>query len=258
MLTTYSSRLKAAGALRRPLLRPMVIAGLALSFVYGVGVGRYSWPPAGLLHAAVQSAKAAGALSALGRSKAEPNNPTYHKAKLDLFRRTSGTADVVMLGDSIIDWGTWHELLPDWQVINRGIPGDTTSGVLARLDEVLGRKPRRVFVMIGTNDISAGLTNDKISANIESILSQIQNGGSAPVLQSILYRGRAHDDLNARIAALNSDLAAFCAKRGIAYLDVNRVLAPAGYMPDALTHDGLHLAGEAYLVWRDLILREAS
>jgi lysophospholipase L1-like esterase len=58
-----------------------------------------------------------------------------------------------MLGDSLTEWGNWHELVPEHRIINRGIAGDTSSGVLDRLQEVIERRPKVVFVMIGTNDI---------------------------------------------------------------------------------------------------------
>jgi len=61
--------------------------------------------------------------------------------------------EIVMLGDSLTEWGNWHELVPEHRVINRGIAGDTSSGVLDRLQEVIERRPKVVFVMIGTNDI---------------------------------------------------------------------------------------------------------
>ena len=35
-----------------------------------------------------------------------------------------GSADIVMLGDSLTEWGNWHELVPEYRVINRGISGD--------------------------------------------------------------------------------------------------------------------------------------
>src|SRR5690242_16816098 len=63
-------------------------------------------------------------------------NP-YYRARLDFFRQTVGDADVVMLGDSITEGVDWHELFRDQRLLNRGIGGDTSAGVLNRLDEVI-------------------------------------------------------------------------------------------------------------------------
>src|SRR3954451_1058356 len=62
-------------------------------------------------------------------------NP-YYRTRLDFFRQTVGDADVVMLGDSITEGIDWHELFPHVRILNRGIGGDTSAGVLNRLDEV--------------------------------------------------------------------------------------------------------------------------
>ena len=59
--------------------------------------------------------------------------------------------DVVFLGDSITEGGAWDELFPGVPVRNRGIGGDTTSGVLDRLDQITRGRPAKVFLKIGTN-----------------------------------------------------------------------------------------------------------
>ena len=41
-----------------------------------------------------------------------------------------------MLGDSITDEAQWDELLNSTTIQNRGISGDTTSGVLDRLNSM--------------------------------------------------------------------------------------------------------------------------
>ena len=65
--------------------------------------------------------------------------------------------DVVMLGDSITEGADWPALLPGVRVHNHGIGGDDTDGVLRRLALVTDRRPGKVFVMIGTNDIGKGV-----------------------------------------------------------------------------------------------------
>ena len=71
-----------------------------------------------------------------------------------------------MLGDSLTEWGNWHELVPEFRIINPGIGGDTSSGVLDRLQEVIGRRPKVVFVMIGTNDIGLQVPHEVLLRNL--------------------------------------------------------------------------------------------
>ncbi|HTV42451.1 MAG TPA: GDSL-type esterase/lipase family protein [Candidatus Sulfotelmatobacter sp.] len=82
---------------------------------------------------------------------------------------------VVFLGDSITEiWKSLPQDFPDLKIANRGISGDTTRGVLYRLDaDVLSLKPRAVVLLIGTNDIGAGADPADISYNIRTILKRI-------------------------------------------------------------------------------------
>src|SRR5215510_12011257 len=98
----------------------------------------------------------------------------YYRTRLDFFRQTVGDADVVMLGDSITEGIDWHELFPDVRILNRGIAGDTSAGVLNRLDEVIGRHPKIVFLMIGSNDLQTGVPVSAISANIRAIIGALE------------------------------------------------------------------------------------
>jgi lysophospholipase L1-like esterase len=83
---------------------------------------------------------------------------------------------VVFLGDSITEiWKTLPQDFPDLKVANRGISGDTTRGVLYRLDaDVFSLNPRAIVLLIGTNDIGAGADPRDISWNIKEILKRIR------------------------------------------------------------------------------------
>jgi beta-glucosidase len=83
---------------------------------------------------------------------------------------------VVFLGDSITEiWKSLPQAFPDLKVVNRGISGDTTRGVLYRLDaDVLSLDPRAIVLLIGTNDIGAGADPRDISDNIKGILKRIR------------------------------------------------------------------------------------
>src|SRR5919107_3626071 len=68
---------------------------------------------------------------------------------------------VVFLGDSITQgWGGGlGAAFPGVKIANRGISGDTTRGVLIRLQEdVLALEPAAVVLLIGTNDLDEAAT----------------------------------------------------------------------------------------------------
>lgn len=84
---------------------------------------------------------------------------------------------VVFLGDSITQlWGDdMGGSFPGLKVANRGISGDTTRGVLIRLDgDVLSLHPDAVIILIGTNDLEEDADPETIAANLKLILAKLE------------------------------------------------------------------------------------
>ena len=105
--------------------------------------------------------------------------PDIYPSKVEMFRSFEHSKkDIVFLGNSIIFWGEWAELLQSKHIKNRGIPGDMTFGVLERLDEVINGKPSRVFILIGINDIARGVPDSIILRNYERMIQRIKAGSS--------------------------------------------------------------------------------
>ena len=66
------------------------------------------------------------------------------------------------------------------KVANRGISGDTTRGVLIRLeDDVLALNPAAVVLLIGTNDLEEGAHPGRIAGNLKLILAALQRAQPA-------------------------------------------------------------------------------
>ena len=78
----------------------------------------------------------------------------YNKMINEFKKSPLNFGDVVFLGNSITQGGgDWSERLDYPNISNRGIGGDVTDGVLARLEEITFFKPRAVFLLIGINDL---------------------------------------------------------------------------------------------------------
>jgi len=81
---------------------------------------------------------------------------------------------VVLLGDSITQgWGEdFSAWFPGMKIANRGISGDTSRGVLIRLQEdVLALNPQAVVLLIGTNDLEEKASPETVAGNLKLILS---------------------------------------------------------------------------------------
>ncbi len=92
---------------------------------------------------------------------------------------------LVFLGDSITQgWGGIGSIFPGIKTANRGISGDTTRGVLIRLQEdVLALNPRGVVLLIGTNDIEEQAEPEVITANLKLIIAALkQHSATMPVV----------------------------------------------------------------------------
>jgi lysophospholipase L1-like esterase len=233
--------------MRRPLALVGFMLSLSATFAYGIGVGRYDWPPLAqirsLTHAVPQRAK--------------HYFIDYHTARLDLFEHTGGTADIVMLGDSITEGGNWHELLPQYHVINRGISGDTSERIMSRLSEVIKRQPRMVFIMIGINDLLQDIPVALVEANIKHIAVALKAAGAIPVIQSTLPVHKNYlPHVNVQVRDLDIRLHGLADEITPPYLDVAASLAPDGFLEPHFTYDGIHLTADAYLLWNTLIVEQ--
>jgi len=166
------------------------------------------------------------------------------------------TAPIVMLGDSLTEAAPWDELTGCRQVVNRGIGGDTTKGVLGRLDEVLALKPRAVFLMIGVNDISRHIPKEASVENLRAILTGLERAEirtfAAYVLPVAASRRKQFND---SITALNAGFARVLAEHpNMQIIDLRPLVRGSdGYLREELSYDGLHLDAKGYAIWRDAI-----
>ena len=169
----------------------------------------------------------------------------------------------ILAGDSLSLWFP-PELLPEgknW--LNQGISGEKTHGLLKRLNLFDKTQPESIFLMIGINDLIAGISDRAILENHEKIISYLQNAHpkSQIIVQSILPHGsqqatwEGREKLlqipNSRIRKLNQQLLAIAKKRDVKFLNLHPLFADSrGNLRLELSTDGLHLNSQGYVVWR--------
>ncbi len=116
---------------------------------------------------------------------------------------------VVFFGDSITQgWGSLEKDFPNLKVANRGISGDTTRGLLTRIQgDVLDVHPRAVSMLIGTNDLDQGGTPETIAENMKAIVAALHKADPKMpiVLNKVMPRGaKQNRDFAMLIPKLNA------------------------------------------------------
>ena len=188
---------------------------------------------------------------------------TFYLQRASLFSKLAITPkDIVFIGNSITNGAEWNELFPRKRVKNRGISGDTSEGVYDRLDPVVKGKPAKIFILIGINDISRGIQADTIAQNMKRIVEKIQNESPKTkiYIQSILpvnpdfgmFKGHMKPQL---IKEINQSYQNIAQKYKVNYIDLYSHFLEEGTdkMDKKYTNDGLHLLGEGYLLWREIV-----
>lgn len=162
--------------------------------------------------------------------------------------------DIVFLGDSITQGGEWAELFPGLTVKNRGIGGDTTTGVLERLHQITDGQPSALYINIGTNDLTHGPDQrDTSYRQYQEIVARVQKSSPSTrvYLQSLLPRGRVY---RSQVEVFNSEIQRLATEMGVAYIDLySHFLDPDGSIADKFSNDELHLNGQGYLLWQSLL-----
>ncbi|MCC5517190.1 lysophospholipase [Vibrio splendidus] len=171
----------------------------------------------------------------------------------DNHRHFSPNADLVMFGDSITEWAPWADIFRDISMVNRGLAGDTTTGMLRRIDTTLNVKPKLVCFMAGINDLAQGYDVEHIYQNYIDMLKVWQENDIRILVQSTLYVGSKLQGLNPSVELLNSKISEYCSQQGIAFLDVNSVLSPNQLLSNEYSCDDLYLNAKAYQAWSKVL-----
>ena len=191
------------------------------------------------------------------------NLARYRDANSKLAAPGKDEKRVVFMGDSITDIWKLNEYFPGSPYVNRGISGQTTPQMVLRFrPDVINLKPKVVVILAGTNDISSypGPTVvETTEANLASMVDLAHANGINVVLATIMPISDYNVDKAgkpvirsvqrppAQIAAINTWIKGFCAKRDLVYLDYFSALADdKGFLKADLANDGLHPNAKGY------------
>ncbi|MBR5847655.1 MAG: hypothetical protein IKY72_07685 [Bacteroidaceae bacterium] len=188
----------------------------------------------------------------------------FRNHRYDSFKVLNVTSDnIVFIGNSITDMHCWPEAfvtsngdyLP---IVNRGNSGTYSTEQSDNLESYINGKPKKVFMMIGTNDIatSGGLnfSPEQVLAYIKSIVTRIHahSPNTKVYLYSILNNNTSNR-VQATWLKTNEIVKAYAdATTNVTYVDLYDKLTNVAN-GGAWSYDNLHLTAGAYQAWCETI-----
>lgn len=168
----------------------------------------------------------------------------------------------LFLGDSLTDYFDLETYFPGQPVVNSGIAGNTTDQILASMKtRVYDYNPSKIFLLIGTNDLRDGKSQEAVVQNIEKIIEEIQtNRKQAEIFVESLYPVNASVSSavgvrsNETIQNINAQLQEYCKEKNLTYIDLYAKLQDEqGNLQTQYTVDGLHLSDAGYQIVAEVL-----
>ena len=183
----------------------------------------------------------------------------YNLKILEFKKQPLNYGDIVFLGNSITAGGkNWSKRLNYPNIKNRGIEGDVTDGVLARIDEIVHFKPKAIFLLIGINDLWNFSPNNPpvqyIGNNIIKITQIIKDKSSKTEIYVQTVLPVKKEIYKESIKRLNNIIKLNQDENLYKIIDLYSLFTDdKGLMRDDMSNDGIHLNEKGYDTWAQII-----
>lgn len=191
-----------------------------------------------------------------------------------VWNKDAVKGQIVFTGSSLMEMfpiEKWvKELGPNAPIVyNRGVGGYRTTDLLPILDAcVFELRPRKVFINIGTNDLSDGsVPLETVMSNYDQIITQIEEKLLGVIIYMMAYYPINYDAAteemkpcllirtNEKINKANELVAQLAAKHGQRYINVNAPLMDEqGRLKAEYTIEGMHIKPKGYrAIFQDIM-----
>lgn len=142
-----------------------------------------------------------------------------------------------------------------YEIINRGVNGDTTDGIYRRFDrDVISERPDACLLLTGTNDFIGGKSAEQAFDNIKKITAkaaQLETMRMVLLTPLLTYPDMAERMwVPADYKALNQTLEEFAQKlrtiEGCSIIDTQRAFKNSGILEEEAYIDGIHPAAAVH------------
>lgn len=184
----------------------------------------------------------------------------YHQ-----LNQTAKKGQILFAGSSLMEMFPIEEFLKEMKsdriIYNRGVGGYKTEDLLLAMDIcIFELAPSRIFINIGTNDLSdSQIPMEQMIGNYDRILTEIQTRLPGVELYLMAYYPVNYDAAteemkpclrirnNEKIAEANKEVEKMAQKHHARYIDVNDKLKDAnGNLKAEYTIEGMHIKKEGY------------
>jgi lysophospholipase L1-like esterase len=162
----------------------------------------------------------------------------------------------LFIGDSLTGFFDWQRRLPEFEVANLGIAGETVEGLFGRMDEICASAigPDFIFLMTGINNIA--MEEYDIAGTYREILQNVIScfKYAKVVVQSVLPVRLPWVEKE-RISEINLSLKELSKQSGAAYLDLYSLFigSDGNAISEYLLEDGVHLSAKGYEKWSEAV-----
>ncbi|MEG0518072.1 MAG: GDSL-type esterase/lipase family protein [Bacteroidales bacterium] len=179
-----------------------------------------------------------------------------------------GKQDIVFLGNSLTEGGKWNEYFQNVSeklakrggaIRNCGIIGDDAVGMYERLHQILPGTPKKIFLLVGVNDISHNLSADSVLVLVDKVIGKIKRESPKTklYLQSLLPINSQKNKYKTMIGKaqiikeVNAGLEQLTKKYKIPYIELYNYFTTPGSIElrEEFTSDGLHINSAGYEIW---------
>ena len=190
----------------------------------------------------------------------------YRNHRFDSFKvLETNEESIVFIGNSITDMHCWYEAFQTSDgnylpIVNRGNSGTYSTEQSNNLESYLAGKPKKVFMMIGTNDIatSGGLnfSGEQVLQYVKSIVERIhQRSPQTKVYLYSILNNKTNNRVEATWLHTNKIVKEYVESMDadwLKYIDLyDKLIGIANN--GVWSYDNLHLTAASYKVWCDAI-----
>jgi len=153
------------------------------------------------------------------------------------------------------------------KMINKGIPGDTTSEMKKRfIKDVVNYKPSNVLIMGGTNDIFLKMSIDIVLYNIKNMVEICEINSIVPTILTplpvkenisikLMFEDMDYKKVNEKLTELRNLLIKYANEKNITYIDLGNILPKTINIEKCFLADGIHVSREIHKEMAEIIYK---